>query len=253
MKIRVFADGSSLANEAAAQAAALIEQAIDSRGRARILVATGASQLRFLNALTNSKGLDWSKVEMFHLDEYIGIARTHRASFGNYLTERFVRKTKVGAYHLLDGEAEPEVVCREIGQKLSAAPIDVAFAGIGENSHLAFNDPPADLVTEDPYHIVSLDPACRRQQVSEGWFERLEDVPTKAISITIPQLLKSRAVISVVPDARKAEAVKRCVAGPIGPMAPASLLRTHTDVTLYLDHDSAAFLDPDVLQHGEVF
>ena len=253
MKIRVFADGLGLANEAAAQAAALIEQAIDNRGRARILVATGTSQLRFLDALTSSKGLDWSKVEMFHLDEYIGIARTHPASFCNYLIERIVRKTKVGAYHLLYGEAEPEVVIGEIGQKLSAAPIDVAFAGIGENSHLAFNDPPADLVTEGPYHVVSLDAACRCQQVSEGWFERLEDVPTKAISITIRQLLKSKAVISVVPDARKAEAVKCCVDGAIGPMAPASLLRTHPDVTLYLDRESAALIDPEVLQHGEVF
>lgn len=253
MKIRVFADGLSLANEAAAQAAAFIEQAIDKRGRARILVATGTSQLQFLDALTSSKGLDWSKVQMFHLDEYIGIARNHPASFGNYLIARFVRKTNVGAYYLLDGEAEPEVVIGEIGQKLSAAPIDVAFAGIGENCHLAFNDPPADLATEEPYHVVSLDPACRRQQVSEGWFERLEDVPTKAISITISQLLKSRAVISVVPDARKAEAVKSCVEGAIGPMAPASLLRTHTDVTLYLDHESAALIDEAALRQPEVF
>ena len=247
MKIRVFEDGLSLANEAAAQAAAVIEQAIDKRGRARILVATGASQLQFLDALNSSKGVDWSKVEMFHLDEYIGISRTHRASFCNYLIERFVRKTKVGVYHLLDGEAEPEAVIGEIGQKISAAPVDVAFAGIGENSHLAFNDPPADLVTEDPYHVVNLDQACRRQQVSEGWFERIEDVPAKAISITIRQLLKTRAIISVVPDARKAKAVKRCVDGAIGPMAPASLLRTHTAVTLYLDRESSALLDRDVL------
>src|SRR5262249_10806204 len=151
-------------------------------GTARMIAATGASQFEFLDALTQMPGMDWSRVEMFHLDEYVGLPSEHPASFRKYLMERLIRKTGITHYHLLDGEADPEDVCRRVGQTLSAAPVDVAFVGIGENGHLAFNDPPADFVTEEPYLVVRLDEACRRQQVGEGWFSALSEVPEKALS-----------------------------------------------------------------------
>jgi glucosamine-6-phosphate deaminase len=242
MKLRIFEDTVTLAVAAASQAAALIGHAIQESDRARILVATGESQIQFLEALVRQTGIDWTKVEMFHLDEYVGLSSDHPASFRRYLLTRLVQRVGLRDYHLLNGEAEPEVVCRDMGRLIRAAPIDVAFAGIGENGHLAFNDPPADFVTEEPYHVVQLDEACRRQQVGEGWFKTIADVPERAISISVRQLLKSKAIVSVVPDARKAAAVKRCLEEPISPLAPASILRTHPDVTLYLDRSSAALL-----------
>jgi len=242
MKIRVFQNKAALGAAAAAQAADLIRRAIAARGTARILVATGRSQFEFLDALTREPGMAWGEVEMFHLDEYIGLSAEHPASFRQYLFARLISKVRVGRYHLLDGEHDPERAARETGAALARLEVDVAFAGIGENGHLAFNDPPADFQTEKPYLIVGLDEACRRQQVGEGWFATLADVPERAISISIRQLLKARALICVVPDARKAEAVRRCLEGPISPLAPASILRTHPDVTLYLDTASAALL-----------
>jgi glucosamine-6-phosphate deaminase len=179
---------------------------------------------------------------MFHLDEYVGLPVTHPASFRRYLLDRLIDKVGVGRYHLLDGEADPGQVARAVGETLAERPADVAFVGIGENGHLAFNDPPADFTTERPYLIVTLDDACRRQQVGEGWFAAIDDVPTQAISMSVRQILKSEEIIAVVPDARKAAAVKACVEGPVSPMAPASILQTHPNTTLYLDHDSAALL-----------
>jgi glucosamine-6-phosphate deaminase len=242
VKIRVIGDKPALGRAAAAQAAALIRAALETRGTARILVATGGSQFEFLDALTREPGIRWGDVELFHLDEYVGLPLTHPASFRKYLLERLINPVRIGRYHLLHGDEDAERVCREEGAQLASAPVDVAFAGIGENGHLAFNDPPADFQTERPYLIVRLDEACRRQQVSEGWFAALADVPESAISISVRQLLKARAIVSVVPDARKAEAVKRCVEGAISPLAPASILRTHPDATLYLDRESAALL-----------
>ena len=243
MRIRVFETELALANEAAGQAAHLIRHSIRKRGRARILVATGTSQIQFLNVLTSLDGVDWANVEMFHLDEYVGIGLDHPASFRKYLLDRFVSKTQVGFYHLLDGEADPEVVCREIGRQLTSSSVDVAFAGIGENGHLAFNDPPADFLTEAPFQLVNLNEDCRRQQVGEGWFNDFTQVPERAISISIRQLLKAKSIISVVPGARKAKAVERCLNAPISPLAPASALRTHPDTTLYLDREAAALFD----------
>ncbi len=242
MKIRQFRDKRALGRAAANQAAELIRRAIAARGRARILVATGGSQFEFLEELTATPDVAWAQVEMFHLDEYVGLSAEHPASFRKYLLDRVIRKTGIRDYHLLDGDADPAQVCREIGAKLTAAPVDVAFAGIGENGHLAFNDPPADFATETPYLIVPLDDACRRQQVGEGWFRTLADVPERAISISVRQLLKAAALVCVVPDARKAVAVQRCLEGPLSPLAPASILRTHPDVTLYLDEPAAALL-----------
>lgn len=252
MTIRVFADRSALERAAAADASRLIRQAVAARGEARILVATGESQVGFLEALVASSGIDWTKVEMFHLDEYIGLAIDHPASFRRYLLDRLVLPAGIARFHLLDGETDPEGTCERVGRLLAASPVDVAFAGIGENGHVAFNDPPADFETETPYLIVRLDEACRRQQVGEGWFRTLADVPERAISISVRQLLKSRAVVSVVPDARKAAAVRLCLEGTVGPMAPASVLRAHPDATIYLDRASASRLSPETLRRGSV-
>jgi len=244
MKVKVFDDKSALGEAAAEQASRIINQALRERGWARIIAATGASQFEFLAALTATPDLDWSRVELFHLDEYVGLPVTHPASFRKYLLERLIEPTDLGRYYLLDGEADPAEVCARVGAELSAASVDVAFVGIGENGHLAFNDPPADFATEEPYLVVTLDAACRRQQVGEGWFASLEAVPARAISMSIRQIFKSREIICIVPDARKAAAVKACLEGPVSPLAPASILQEHSAVTVYLDRNSAADLSP---------
>ena len=207
-------------------------------------MATGASQFEFLASLTARRDIEWNRVEMFHLDEYLGIPADHPASFRRYLLERFVRPSGIERYHFLDGDTDPDDVVRRVGAALRSAPIDCAFVGIGENGHLAFNDPPADFDTTEPYLIVQLDEACRRQQVGEGWFSSIDEVPTRAISISIRQILDSREIICVVPHARKAAAVKRCLEGPVSPDAPASILQTHPNTTVYLDTESAALLKP---------
>lgn len=242
MKTKVFENGSELARAAAEDAAGILKEAIARNGVARFIAATGASQFALLAELTARKDIDWSKTEMFHLDEYIGLPITHPASFRKYLLERLIRPTGITNYHLLDGDTDPATVCRTVGKALNAAPVDLAFVGIGENGHLAFNDPPADFETEEPYLVVALDEACRRQQLGEGWFPTLADVPTRAISMSVRQILKAERIICTVPDARKAKAVKACLAGEISPMAPASALRWHPNVMMYLDKDSAALL-----------
>jgi glucosamine-6-phosphate deaminase len=186
--------------------------------------------------------IDWKRVEMFHLDEYIGLPLSHPASFRSYLLKRLINKVGITRYRLLDGERDPVSVAREVGTRLASAPIDVAFVGIGENGHLAFNDPPADFETEEPYLVVNLDEACRRQQMGEGWFATLEDVPRTALSMSVRQILKAEEIICIAPDARKARAVAVCFEGDISPNAPASILRTHPRCTVYLDNDSAALL-----------
>jgi glucosamine-6-phosphate deaminase len=242
MKIHVFPDSPALGRAAAEHAARILGDAIRKQGTARFIVATGASQFTFLGALTQLKTLDWAKTEMFHLDEYLGLRATHPASFRKYLVERLIRPAGITRYHFLDGEGMPAEVCRATGAALNATPIDVAFVGIGENGHLAFNDPPADFETEEPYVVVELDEACRRQQLGEGWFARLEDVPRRAMSMSIRQILKARQILCIVPDKRKANAVRACLTGEITPMVPASALRRHPDVTVYLDRDSASRL-----------
>jgi len=245
--LRVFEDKSSLSVAAAAQAASAIRRAIRDRGRARIIAATGTSQLEFLETLTRTEKIDWERVELFHLDEYVGLPVTHPASFRKYLLDRVINRAGITHYHLLDGDADPSEVVRHVGQLLRYTSVDVAFAGIGENGHLAFNDPPADFQTEDPYLIVNLDEACRRQQVGEAWFTDISEVPRQAISMSIRQILKSNEIIAVVPDTRKAQAVKLCFEGEISPMAPASILCTHPAATVYLDRDSASLLSPATL------
>lgn len=240
--LRIFNDKKSLSKAAADHAASAIREAISQKGVARIIAATAASQIDFLDILTREPNIDWAKVEAFHLDEYIGLPITHPGSFRKMLLQQLIEKTGITKYHLLDGDHNPEEVVARVGNALASAPIDIAFVGIGENGHLAFNDPPADFQTEEPYLIVNLDAACRQQQVGEAWFRDISEVPTQAISMSVRQILKSKQIIAVVPDARKATAIKACFEGEISPMAPASILRQHPDATIYLDRDSAAML-----------
>jgi glucosamine-6-phosphate deaminase len=245
MLLKVFNDRAALGRAAAEQAAAAIRLAIAERGHARIIAATAASQLEFLDALTNTPGIDWRKAEVFHLDEYIGLPVTHPGSFRKMLLEQLVQKKGIVNYHLLDGDAaDPLEVIRRVGKQLASAPVDVAFLGIGENGHIAFNDPPADFEIADPYIIVNLDDACRQQQVGEAWFADITQVPKSAISMSAREILKANEILAVVPGPRKAEAVKACFEGAISPMAPASILRTHPNATVYLDKHSASLLSP---------
>jgi glucosamine-6-phosphate deaminase len=245
-KIEILADKYSLGQAAADHAARSLRRTLSNQGSARIVAATGASQFEFLDALTRAPNLDWSRVELFHLDEYVGLPSTHPASFRKYLFERLIHKAGITRYHLLDGDGDPHGSVIKIGAELQSKPVDILFAGIGENGHLAFNDPPADFQEADPYLMVDLDEACRQQQVNEGWFSKLTDVPKKAISMSVRQILRSQEIIVVVPDTRKARAVKACLEGDISPMMPASILRTHPNATIYLDTDSAALLSPGV-------
>jgi len=247
MILKVFEDKASLARAAADQAATAVTRAIRDRGKARVIAASAASQFEFLDALTATPGIDWKRVELFHLDEYIGLPMSHPASFCKFLQERLIGKAGITDYHLLNGEENPVKVIRETSKFLSAAPIDVAFVGIGENGHLAFNDPPADFETEEAFIVVNLDEACRLQQVGEGWFKDLSTVPTQAISMSVRQVMKSKEILAVVPDARKARAIKACFDGEINPMAPSSILRTHPNATVYLDTHSAALLSRKTL------
>jgi len=207
-----------------------------------VIAATGASQFHFLQQLLEIRDVPWDSVELFHLDEYLGLPPTHPASFRRYLQERLIGPAGIRRAHLLDGEADVELVCQTVGREIQSAPVDIAFVGIGENGHLAFNDPPADFDTREPYLIVSLDEACRRQQVGEGWFHSLEEVPARAISMSVNQILAARRILCMVPDRRKAEAVRNSVNGPVTPMVPASILQTHADTTLFLDRESASLL-----------
>ena len=243
MLLRVFKDKIAVGRAAADQGATAIRRALAERGRARIIAASAASQLQFLDALTKAPGIDWSQVEVFHLDEYIGLPASHPASFRYYLMEHLVKKTGIVHFHGIDGDAaDPAAEAREVGRQLASAPIDIAFLGIGENGHIAFNDPPADFNTEEPYIIVNLDEACRRQQVGEGWFADMSQVPRQAISMSARQILKATELLATVPDQRKAQAVKACMEGEISPMAPASILRRHSNATVYLDTNSASLL-----------
>jgi glucosamine-6-phosphate deaminase len=243
MDVRVFDTKQELGRAAAERAAAAIGEAIVRSGEARVIAATGASQFEFLDALTARGDVDWKRVEMFHLDEYVGVPDTHPASFRRYLRERIVERVRPRAFHFLAGDVpDPGAECRRVGALLARAPVDVGFVGIGENGHLAFNDPPADFETDDPYLVVELDDACRRQQLGEGWFASLDDVPRRAISMSIRQILKAREILCVVPDARKAKAVRDCLDGEVTPVHPSSILQSHPATTVYLDRDSAALL-----------
>jgi glucosamine-6-phosphate deaminase len=244
MRLRILDNRESLGNAAAAQAACALQRAISTQGRARIIGASAASQFEFLEALIATPGIDWKRVELFHLDEYIGLPMTHPASFCKFLQDRLISKTGITNSHLLNGAEDPSEVIRRTNAAISESPIDVAFVGIGENGHLAFNDPPADFETGEPYIVVNLDDACRRQQVGEGWFPNFDAVPKRAISMSVRQVLKSKEILAIVPGPKKAQAIKACFDGAISPLAPSSILRTHNNATIYLDKESAALLSP---------
>lgn len=222
--------------------AELIRESIAANDHANIIVATGASQFEMLAALVK-EDLDWSKVTGFHLDEYVGMPQTHTASFRKYLKERFVDQVPIKEFHYIHGDAEsPTDECKRLGKIISGVQIDVAFVGIGENAHLAFNDPPADFEREEAYFVADLDVACRRQQLGEGWFASLEEVPKQAISMSVKQILKSKTIIASVPDERKALAVKNTVESEITPEVPGTILKSHSKTWVYLDKASASLL-----------
>lgn len=242
LQLEVFDTKVELGKAAAGDAAQIINQAIRERNIAYVIAATGASQFEFLDALV-LEDVDWSRVVFFHLDEYVGLPESHAASFRGYLKERIISRFHPKAFYLINGEAENiDDECRRIGDLISQHTVDVAFVGIGENGHLAFNDPPADFDTDQPYIVVNLDEACRLQQVGEGWFKSLEEVPAQAISMSIKQILRSRAILCIVPDQRKAEAVRISVDLEVDPMHPASILQKHENVKLYLDRKSSSLL-----------
>jgi len=244
MKINIFKSKEILGKTAAQKAAEILKEAINSKGEANFIAATGASQFEFLDHLTKMPSIDWSKTTMFHLDEYIGLPEDHPASFRRYLKERLINKVYPGRVFLIAGDAQnPEKECARLNGIISQYEIDVAFVGIGENGHLAFNDPPADFEIEAPYIIVELDAACRRQQLGEGWFQALEEVPRRAISMSVKQIMKSKNIICTVPDKRKAQAVKDCFAGEeISPQHPASILKKHDYCYIFLDEQSSMYL-----------
>ena len=244
MKVIIKEDKVEVGKEAASIAYDTIAKAIEEKGEANIIAATGASQFEFFESLTSMRDLDWNKVRMFHLDEYVGISIEHPASFRKYLKERFIDKTGIKEYYFLDGDVEN--LEKEVGRLnniISKHKIDIAFVGIGENGHLAFNDPPADFKEEKPYIVVALDEKCKKQQMGEGWFKTIDDVPKQAISMSVKQIMKSEIILCTVPDRRKAEAVHLCMDGEISPQYPASILRDHKECYLILDKDSASLLE----------
>lgn len=233
--------------QAARCGADMIRSAIDKQGQATIIVATGASQFEMLESLVEQPGIRWDHVTAFHLDEYVGLPITHPASFRAYLWQRFHRKLPLPLrhFHYLNGEQDPQRVCQEMSQTLGRHSVDVAFVGIGENGHLAFNDPPADFKTQSPYLVVQLDEVCRRQQLSEGWFKTLDQVPTHAITMSIHQIMKSVSIICTVPDQRKAVAVRNALRGPVTPEVPASILQKHPHCDIFMDQAAASLLQRD--------
>ncbi len=243
MNVAIFDSRLEMAEAAADEAATSIRRAIVERGQAYLIAATGASQFEFLEALVRQPNIDWKQTVFFHLDEYVGMPASHPASFRRYLQERIVDRVQPGAFHFVNGDSsDPIAECRRIGDLISRQTIDAAFVGIGENGHLAFNDPPANFETEEPYLVVELDEKCRKQQVGEGWFKQLDEVPRQAISMSIRQILKCRRVFCVVPELRKARAVRECLEFEISPMRPASALRQHPLAMIYLDKESASLL-----------
>lgn len=247
MKIIISKTAEDLGKRAAAEAARQIVSAIEKNGRARIVLSTGASQFETLKYLVKEK-IDWAKVEMFHLDEYVNLPETHPASFRKYLKERFVEPTGVGKVHFVDGT--PEGIAR-LTEEIQQAPIDVGLIGIGRNAHIAFNDPPADFDTKASYLIVTLDEACRNQQVAEGWYASFDDVPKQAVSMSVWQIMQCKCIISAVPHEEKAWAVAQTLASQLTPQVPATMLKTHADFYLFVDADSYAQAGDIVTLAGE--
>ena len=248
MKKYIFQTKDEMATAAATSVVQAIKHAIRAKGQANIVLGTGNSQFEMYKHLVASKGVDWFKVVMFHLDEYIGLEPGHPAALRTYLMKNFVDQVgPLRAMYLVKGEAaDPVQECQRLAVLIQAHPTDVACIGFGENGHLAFNDPPADFETQEPYLVVQLDEHCRRQQVGEGWFQSLREVPTRAISMSIRQILKSKKLVATVPDLRKAEAVKNALEGPVTPQCPASIVQTHDDCDVFLDEAAASRLSGEL-------
>ena len=242
--IYLFSSKLEMGKAAAAKGAEAIQKALEKSGHANIILATGASQFEMLQSLLEHS-IDWSKVTIFHLDEYLGLSGQHPASFRKYLKERFVNYIQPSAFYAINGETQPEEECRRLGEIIQKVVIHVAFVGIGENGHLAFNDPPADFITKEPYLVVSLDLECRKQQLGEGWFESLEAVPKRAISMSINQIMLSETIICTGPDDRKAVAVKNSLEGNVNPDVPASILQKHSSCFYFFDYAAASLLNQD--------
>ncbi len=245
MKIIIGKDKNDMGRLAADDAAAKICAAIAANGEARVIFASAASQFEFIEALLTHKEIDWSKVCGFHLDEYVGLKADHPASFRRFLKERLLAKLPcaVKSFTFVGGDApDTAAECARLETALREKPIDLACIGIGENGHIAFNDPPADFGTKAAYAVVKLDEVCRKQQVGEGWYPNLDAVPTHAFSMTVPQILATKSIVVIVPDDRKAEAVKHTVEDAVSPMVPATALKNHADCALYLDPPAASLL-----------
>lgn len=242
MKLNVLPTSQDLGEKAAAYAAEELNKAIEKQGFARLLVSTGASQFETLNSL-KEQDVDWTKVEMFHLDEYIGLSESHIASFRKYLQERFVRFIPLKKAHFVNGEGDIDATIKALTEEIRKEPIDVALIGIGENSHIAFNDPPANFDTKEGYIVVDLDDKCKNQQVGEGWFDTIDDVPKQAISMSVYQIMQSKVIISCVPHAVKAQAVKDTLENDLTNMIPATMLKQHSNWSLYLDKESASLIE----------
>ena len=243
MNTYIYNNAPALGKAAGEAAAQLIRDAITANGSANIILATGTSQFETLKELVAAKDIQWNKVVMFHLDEYIALPVAHPASFRKYLQERFLSQVpKLKNAWLINGETDAVQESKRLGDLIQKYPIDVALIGIGENGHLAFNDPPADFETDEPYIIVELDDACKKQQMGEGWFQSIDEVPQRAISMSVKQILKSQHIICSVPGTRKAIAVKNTLEQEISNLYPSGILRTHPNCTLYIDKDAAASL-----------
>ena len=246
MKLVLSKDMRELGKKSAIHAASVVKEAIKTQGYARILLSTGASQFPFFEEFIK-EDIEWDKVEMFHLDEYVGISEEHPASFKRYLLDRFVLRVNPGKVHLIDGTKKPEETIAELTELIREKPIDLGMIGIGENGHIAFNDPPADFEDTKSYKVVTLDDRCLKQQIGEGWFKNVDECFKQAISMTCPEIMRCKTIISVVPYKVKAEAIYNTLTNDVTPMVPATLLKKHSDCTVYCDADSASLLTEDII------
>lgn len=247
MKVLTMKNAEEMGKRAAEYTAKQLNEVIENQGEARLLLSTGQSQLTTINELVKKK-VDWSKVEMFHLDEYVGIDEDHKASFRKYLKEKFVNHLNLKKAHFVCSDGDIEENIQKLTEEVIKAPIDVALIGIGENAHIAFNDPPADFETKEAYIKVQLDKDCKTQQVREGWFPSVDEVPNEAITMTIYQIMQSKKIISCVPYKVKAEAVKNTLEYKVDNKIPATILKNHNDWTLFLDEESASLINKDTIQ-----
>ena len=242
MKIKILKNSEELGKNAAKYSAEILNCAIAKKGYARIILSTGASQFNTIESLVK-ENVDWSKVEMFHLDEYVGLPEVHPASFRKYLKERFISKVDLNSHYLVNAEGDIQDAINELTKELRRDTIDLGLIGIGENAHIAFNDPPADFETKEAYIVVNLDENCKKQQVGEGWFASVEDVPKQAISMTVHQIMKCENIVSCVPNKVKAAAIKKTLESDVTNLIPATILKEHKSFALFLDENSASLLE----------